>query len=63
MRSHPFQETNDPGLATAASGSGNYQGTLANVWAVTAAFLRGTRCGMPGCGKERHDPVHALADA
>jgi hypothetical protein len=26
--------------------------------AVTAAVLRATRCGLPGCGKAREDPIH-----
>ncbi len=60
-RPHPFQETDDPGIVPAASAGGNYQGAQANIWAVTTAALRGTRCAMPGCGRERHDPIHALA--
>jgi hypothetical protein len=59
-RSHPFRETDDPGIVPAASAGGNYQGAQANSWAVTTAALRGTRCAMPGCGRERHDPIHAL---
>jgi hypothetical protein len=58
-RPHRFVETNDAGLGAAASG-GTYQGNQANVWAVTTAFLRSTRCTLPGCGKERHDPIHEL---
>jgi hypothetical protein len=61
-RSHPFQETADPGIVPAASAGGNYGGAQHNMWAVTTATLRGSRCAMPGCGKERHDPVHSLAN-
>ena len=61
-RNHEFVETNDPGLGAAASGSA-FRGTnTPNVLGVTTAFLRSTRCAMPGCGKERHDPIHAPAD-
>jgi hypothetical protein len=61
-RSHPFQETNDPGIVPAASAGGNYQGAQPNMLAVTTAALRGTRCAMAGCGKERRDPIHSPAD-
>ena len=60
-RAHTFRETNDTGIGAVSSGGG-YQGNLANIWGVTAAVLRGTRCALPGCGKERHDPMHTLAD-
>jgi hypothetical protein len=56
--SHEFVETDDPGLGAAASGSAFRSTNAPNVLAVTAAFLRSTRCALPGCGKERHDPIH-----
>lgn len=61
-RPHPFQETNDLGIAAVASGQGNYSGSQIGMAAVTSAFMRATRCAVPGCGKERHDEVHSTAD-
>lgn len=61
-RNHPYVEINDPGVGAVASGSGNYGGNLMGTLGMTTAFLRSTRCAMPGCGKERHDPVHSDAD-
>jgi hypothetical protein len=60
--SHPYKETDDPGIVPAASGTGWHQGDQARMLAVTTAALRGTRCAMPGCGMERHDPIHTPAD-
>jgi hypothetical protein len=59
---HPFQETNDSGIGAVASGQGNYAGSQIGMTAVTSAFMRATRCAAPGCGKERHDPVHSNVD-
>lgn len=60
--SHPYVEIDDPGIGAAAMGSA-FRGTnTPNVLGVTTAFLRSTRCALPGCGKERHDPIHAPAD-
>ena len=58
-RTHAFLETNDAGMGPAASGGGWVSGNQASVLGVTAAHLRSTRCAVPGCGKERHDPIHA----
>jgi hypothetical protein len=61
-RMHPFQETNDSGIGAVASGQGNYGGSQIAMSAVTSAFMRATRCAVPGCGKERHDEVHGSTD-
>ncbi len=61
-QSHPFRETNDPGIAAFASGGSQYGGSQVNMLATTANYLRSTRCAVPGCGKERHDPIHRPAD-
>jgi hypothetical protein len=60
--SHLFLETNDSGLGAAASGSAFQTTDVVNVLGVTTAFLRSTGCAVPGCGKERHDPIHAAPD-
>jgi hypothetical protein len=61
-RDHSYVEINDPGVGAVSSGSGKYGGNLMGTLGMTTAFLRSTRCAMPGCGKERHDPVHTNAD-
>jgi hypothetical protein len=61
-QNHLFVEINDPGMGAAASGSAFRGSSTVNILGVTTAFLRSTRCAMPGCGKERHDPIHAVAD-
>lgn len=61
-RDHPYQETNDAGLAAYASGGSSYSGSWVNMFAVTTGFLRATRCAVPGCGKPRQDPIHAPRD-
>jgi hypothetical protein len=59
---HPFLEIDDSGMGAAASGSAFHSSNTANVLGVTTAFLRSTRCALPGCGKERHSPIHTVAD-
>ncbi|MBI3749647.1 MAG: hypothetical protein HY262_12505 [Chloroflexi bacterium] len=59
---HRFVEIDDPGMGAAASGSAFRSTDAPNILGVTTAFLRSSRCAMPGCGKERHDPIHAPAD-
>jgi hypothetical protein len=61
-RAHPFQETNDAGLSAFASGGSTESGSQINMLAVTTGYLRATRCGLPGCGKPRQDPIHGPAD-
>jgi len=58
---HAFVETNDPGVGAVSSGAGPFAqgGTQLAQLAMTTAMLRATRCGLPGCGKPREDPVHA----
>jgi len=59
---HPFVEINDPGMGAVASGSVFRTTNQVNDLGITTAYLRSTRCAMPGCGKERHDPIHAVPD-
>ena len=61
-RANPYQETNDAGLGAFASGGSSYSGSQVNMLAVTTGHLRATRCGVPGCGKPRQDPIHAPSD-
>jgi hypothetical protein len=60
---HPFKETNDAGLGALASGGGPLGRVGAGTQlAVTASYLRATRCAEDGCGKTRDDPIHFPAD-
>lgn len=57
---HPFRQLNDPGLGAAISGSSGSQtgaGIALNV-AATGNFVREQHCGVPGCGRDRDDPIH-----
>jgi hypothetical protein len=58
---HRYWDTDD-GLAAVMSGSAFESGQAANVLGGTAAFLRSTRCGIPGCGRPRQDPIHSIGD-
>lgn len=61
-RFHAFVETNDPGIVAAASGGYRVAGEQVSMLGVTTASLRTTRCALPGCGKERHDPIHSAPE-
>lgn len=56
---HRFRQIDDPGVSAMASGGGpglGY-GAMGSV-AVTDNFIRKQACGVPGCGRDRHDPIH-----
>ena len=60
---HFFVEINDAGMGAAASGSGGNRGTsslMATV--VTTSYMRTSHCGVPGCGRDRHDEMHAAPE-
>jgi hypothetical protein len=54
---HEFKQIDDPGMGAMAA-SGSQRGTSIAQVAVTDNFVRKSRCGVPGCGKERSDPIH-----
>ena len=59
---HRFRDI-DPGLAMMASGGMGARGmTGPTQLLVTDNFVRMSNCGVPGCGKPRHDPIHEAAD-
>lgn len=62
---HAFLEVNDPGIAALASGCGGRStrgsGGVTSV-AVTDNYIRKSRCGLAGCGRERPDPIHAAPE-
>jgi hypothetical protein len=49
-------------VAFAAGGGGTTRWNPAAV-IVTDNFIRKSRCGVPGCGRERHDLIHAAPEA
>jgi hypothetical protein len=57
---HVFRPMNDAGMGAAAAGAaGTISGqALAMDAAVTGNFVREQRCGVPGCGRDRDDPIH-----
>lgn len=57
---HRFKQIDDPGMAAFASGGGQVTqgfGSVIQV-ATTDNFIRKARCGVPGCGRDRSDPIH-----
>ena len=60
-QTHTFVEVNDAGIGAMASGAyGGRSGV--NVVAVTDNFIRKARCGVQGCGRERHDEIHSAPE-
>ena len=59
---HSFVVINDPGLgAMAASSSGRFGGVPTAV-VVTDNYVRKSRCGLAGCGRDRSDEIHAAPE-
>jgi len=63
-RPHAFVEINDPGIGAMAAATSARQGaTGVNPGViVTDNYLRKSRCGVPGCGRDRHDEMHAIPE-
>ena len=61
---HAFRRIDDPGLAAVAAGGSQWEmgyGSATHV-ATTDNYIRKSRCGVPGCGRERSDPIHEVED-
>ncbi len=59
---HAFVVISDPGLgAMAASSAGRSGGVNVGV-VVTDNYIRKSRCGLAGCGRERSDEIHAASE-
>jgi hypothetical protein len=56
---HEFQRIRDVGLATGLARLYQPGGGGISDIAMTNNYLRKSRCGVPGCGKDRYDPIHA----
>lgn len=57
---HSFRSNDDPGMGAAAVRSAGGRGGQAlgmNV-AITGNYARELRCAVPGCGRDRDDPLH-----
>jgi hypothetical protein len=62
-RTHPYVDTNDPGLGAGFAGGGSgFSGSQVSMLAVTTGFMRATRCAVPGCGKPRQDVIHGAPE-
>lgn len=59
---HAFEEPGDVGMAVAGGGGGKGGNMIGRQIGWTMAFLRPTRCAVPGCGKLHEDPIHMPAD-
>lgn len=59
---HEFAAVRDPGIAAVASGGGQLGYGSAGPAATTGAYQRSLRCAVPGCGRERSDPIHGVAE-
>jgi hypothetical protein len=58
---HAFEPTSDAGLSSGASHAGSRGGLGGNLGEaiLTSNFQRDqAHCGVPGCGRERSDPIH-----
>jgi hypothetical protein len=57
---HEFRQIDDPGLGAVAAGGTQFeQGYGAATHVIVADnYIRKSRCGVPGCGRERGDPIH-----
>lgn len=57
-RPHEFVEVSDPGMAAVSIGAAG--GRLGGISPVTVVdnYVRKSRCGLAGCGRDRFDPLH-----
>ena len=57
---HAFRPMNDPGMGAAVAGAGGGRGgqALGMNAMITGNFVRERHCGVPGCGRDRDDPIH-----
>ena len=57
---HEFRQIDDPGLGAIAAGGTQFEQGYGSIGQLvtTDNFIRKSRCGVPGCGRERSDPIH-----
>ena len=62
-RPHAFVEINDPGIGAMAAATSRQSAMGVNAGViVTDNYVRKSRCGVPGCGRDRHDEMHAVPE-
>jgi len=55
---HAFRPVRDAGLGTGLSGMSGPEGGVSPAFAMTSRYLRTSLCDVPGCGRDRDDPIH-----
>jgi hypothetical protein len=59
---HVFLPVHDAGLGTGLAGLGSRDSGFPAQIAITDRYLRTSACAVPGCGKDRDDPIHEPAE-
>jgi hypothetical protein len=59
---HAFQPVHDAGLGTGLASMSGAEGGVSPAPAMTGGYLRTSGCDVPGCGKDRGDPIHEPAE-
>jgi hypothetical protein len=59
---HEFRPIEDAGLATGLGTVSRMAGSQIAMLAMTDRYMRTSACDVPGCGKERDDPIHEPAE-
>lgn len=59
---HEFRPVRDAGMGTGLASLGSREGGGPSPIAMTSRYLRMSACAVPGCGKDRDDPIHEPAE-
>ena len=59
---HEFRPVRDAGLGTGFAGISPSDASSPAQLVMTSRYLRASGCAVPGCGKDRNDPIHAPAE-
>ncbi len=59
---HAFVQINDPGLGAMAATTSTRVGGIPTAVVVADNHIRKSLCGLAGCGRERHDEIHAAPE-
>lgn len=59
---HEFREIHDAGLGTGLGGTTRGGASNVGMIALTDNYMRKSHCGVPGCGRDRSDPIHEPAE-
>jgi hypothetical protein len=58
---HKFRPVHDAGLSTGLGAANRGAVGGISMLALTDRYMRTSACDVPGCGKERDDPIHQPA--